>query len=76
MQGFDRQEQRLLWIREHETLQIEAWGHDSLRVRSTMNANIGESMVNVLLPPTQTDVHITIGEQEASMTRRANAPRP
>lgn len=68
MEDFSQQEKKLLWAREHETLQIEAWGRDSLRVRATMNASIAESAVNVLLPPAQTDVYIIIGEQEASVT--------
>ncbi len=75
MEGFYRQENTLLWSKEHETLQIEPWGRDSLRVRSTVNASIGKSMVNVLLPPAQTDAHISIAEQGASITNGAITAR-
>jgi len=71
MEGFYQQEQKLLWSREHEMVQIEPWGRDSLRVRATVNASIGESVVNALLPPAQADAQISIGEQEASITNGA-----
>ncbi|TME00612.1 MAG: hypothetical protein E6I80_25340 [Chloroflexi bacterium] len=71
MEGFYQQEQNLLWSREHEMVQIEPWGRDSLRVRATVNASIGESVVNALLPPAQADAQISIGEQEASITNGA-----
>src|SRR5207247_11096094 len=71
MEGFYQQEQKLLWSREHEMVQIEPWGRDSLRVGATVNASIGESVVNALLPPAQADAQINIGEEEASITKGA-----
>jgi len=51
MQGFRQQKNRLLWEQNHETLQIEPWGRDSLRVRSTISAVMRDDLVSVLLPP-------------------------
>jgi alpha-D-xyloside xylohydrolase len=65
MQGFHQQKNRVRWEQHHESLQIEPWGRDSLRVRSTVSAEIRDDLVNVLLPPAATDVEITIGEEGA-----------
>ena len=51
MQGFRQQQNGLLWERNHETVQIEPWGRDSLRVRSTISAGIRDDLLSVLLPP-------------------------
>src|SRR6266702_1638190 len=65
MRGFRQENSRLIWEQNHETLQIEAWSHDSLRVRSTINATLSEDLPNVLLPPAHTDAEIIIGNDEA-----------
>ncbi len=62
MQGFHQQKNILRWEQHHETVQIEPWGHDSLRVRSTVSTEIRDGLLNILLPPADTDVQITIGE--------------
>jgi alpha-D-xyloside xylohydrolase len=56
---------RSRWEQHHETLQIEPWGRDSLRVRSTVDTGIRDDLLNILLPPAATDVEITIGEEGA-----------
>ena len=40
MQGFRQQGNALIWQRNHETLQIEPWGRNSLRVRATVGPDI------------------------------------
>lgn len=67
MQGFRQQNNTLLWQGNYETLQIEPWGRDSLRVRSCVNAGIRDDLVSVLLPPAQTEVQITVGEKDATI---------
>src|SRR5436305_10225891 len=71
MQGFRQQQNALLWENKHEILQIEPWGRDSLRVRSTINTGIRDDLFSVLLPPADTDVQITIGGGGASISNGA-----
>ena len=71
MEGFRQQQHRLLWERYHETVQIEPWGHDSLRVRSTATAGIRDDLLSVLLPPAETDAQITIAAEGATIRNGA-----
>jgi len=71
MQGFRQQKNMLLWEQNHETVQIEPWGHDSLRVRSTVSAGIRTDLLSVLLPPPETDAQITIGAEGATISNGA-----
>src|SRR5579884_416607 len=71
MKGFRQQQNALLWENKHEILQIEPWGQDSLRVRATINTGIRDDLFSVLLPPTNADVQITIGDDSASISNGA-----
>ena len=71
MQGFRQQQNGLLWERNHETVQIEPWGHDSLRVRSTVSAGIHDDLLSVLLPPAETETQINIGSEGATIRNGA-----
>lgn len=71
MQGFQRHENILLWKNKHETLQIEPWGRDSFRIRSTYNKQIADDLLSVLLPPAQTEVQVTIGPTGATFVNGA-----
>src|SRR5256885_9222995 len=71
MQGFRQQQNGLLWERNHETVQIEPWGRDSLRVRSTISAGIHNGLLSVLLPPAETETQITIGSEGATIRNGA-----
>src|SRR5256885_11147367 len=71
MQGFLQQNNSLIWTLHHETLRIEPWGRDSLRVRSTVSAGIRDDLVSVLLPPAETDAQITIGAEGATIRNGA-----
>jgi alpha-D-xyloside xylohydrolase len=45
-----RVDEALVWQRNHETVRIEPWGTDSLRVRATVGAEIRDDLVGALLP--------------------------
>ncbi len=53
---------------DNETLWIEPWGENSLRVRATKNAFIKEDQDWALLPPKKQNVDIKIDGQRAKMT--------
>jgi alpha-D-xyloside xylohydrolase len=67
MYGFRQHGNALLWSGNDEHVRIEAWGQDSLRVRATVSGAIRDSLVNVLLPPKETHVDITIDGREATI---------
>lgn len=67
MYGFRQHENALVWYGNNETVRIEAWGQDSVRVRATMSDAIRNDLISVLLPPDELDVDINIGEQEATI---------
>ncbi len=67
MYGFRQEKNMLLWEQNHEIVQIEPWGRDSLRVRSTIGGAIRDDFVSALLPPTSTDAEITIGSTESTI---------
>ncbi|GCF08917.1 glycoside hydrolase family 31 protein [Dictyobacter arantiisoli] len=67
MHGFRQYNTTLIWERQHETVAIEPWGRDSLRVRASVNGDIHDPVVNVLLPAEATEVQITLGEDEATL---------
>jgi alpha-D-xyloside xylohydrolase len=75
MQGFRRQQNALLWESKHELLQIEPWGCDSLRVRATIATGMRDDLFSVLLPPADSNVQITIGEEGASISNGAITAR-
>jgi alpha-D-xyloside xylohydrolase len=71
MQGFRQQKNMLLWEQNHEMMQIEPWGRDSLRVRATISTGIRDDLLSVLLPPAETDAQITIGAEGATIRNGA-----
>jgi alpha-D-xyloside xylohydrolase len=52
MQGFLQEKNSLIWTLNHETVRIEPWGRDSLRVRATVSAGIRDDLLSVLLKRT------------------------
>ena len=48
---FRQQDTILIWQRDHETIQLEPWGHNSLRVRGTTNSHIRDDLPGALLEP-------------------------
>jgi alpha-D-xyloside xylohydrolase len=75
MQRLRQHGNQIQWERDHEIVQIEPWGYDSLRVRATLNTEIHDGLVSALLPPIQTDANITIDENEATIINGAIAAR-
>ena len=68
---FSRRDDALIWQRNHETVRIEAWGADSLRVRATPAAAIRDDLIGALLPQPATDAKIEIGEGSATIRNGA-----
>jgi len=67
MDGFDVETDcALLWRRSSETLRIEPWGTNSLRVRATKNAAFAEAP-GALLELRSGTPEITVSQQEASI---------
>lgn len=67
MKSFKKQDKRLFWHNEGETLCIEPWGENSLRVRSIRMGDSLETDNWALLVPKMSDSKILIWEEERSM---------
>jgi alpha-D-xyloside xylohydrolase len=71
MSGFRRDGDKLIFERSNEIIQIEAWGVDSLRVRTTANRVIRDDLPGALLPPKPSEIQIEILETHASIQNGA-----
>jgi alpha-D-xyloside xylohydrolase len=71
MQGFYQQDNALIWESNHETVRIEPWGRDSLRVRATVEPAIRDDLPGALLDPAPTSVQIEIGSERATIRNGA-----
>ena len=67
MQYFEQYDQQLIWRGRGETLVIQPWGPDSLRVRAVMMGDVLDTRFALLDPVPTDDVTITLGENEASI---------
>lgn len=67
MNFFEEQNGKLIFRENGETVLVEAWGADSLRVRSCMLGEIKETNA-ALLEPEKTDAVIEISDMEASIS--------
>ena len=69
MRLFDREPNALIWRNGPETVRIEPWGADSLRVRATQGAAIRSDLPGALgaMPPASSDAEITIESERASI---------
>jgi len=63
---FSQQGQTLIWQRDGETVWIQPWGADSVRVRATRSAEMRETDW-ALLPPAAVEVDIELRDEEASL---------
>ena len=74
---FEREPNALIWRGGHETVRIEPWGADSLRVRATQGARFAATCPGVLgtMPPAPVEAEITIGPERASIRVRADPRR-
>src|SRR5690242_15573054 len=73
MEVFHRQQNGVSWSQNNEIVQIEPWGQDSFRVRSTAGGELQDDLFSVLLPPVETETQITIEEQGATIYNGAIA---
>jgi alpha-D-xyloside xylohydrolase len=73
MQGFRQYGNCLIWELGHQTVQIEPWGHASLRVRATENPDIRDDLPHALLAPIATTAQIEIGANRATIRNGAIA---
>jgi alpha-D-xyloside xylohydrolase len=64
---FRTENHRLIWTKYRETLWIEPWGINGLRVRATILPEMPE-MDWALLPPSKTDSRIEISDDFATIT--------
>jgi alpha-D-xyloside xylohydrolase len=60
------------WRGGHETVRIEPWGSDSLRVRGTLWAEIRDDLPGALLPPPETEPATATTEIAADQARLSN----
>ena len=69
MRLFDCEPNALIWRNGPETVRIEPWGADSLRVRATWGAAIRSDLPGALgtMPPVSADAEIAIGSERASI---------
>ena len=65
MKNFRQEKNSLIWEQYYETVRIEPWGPDSLRVRATAGAEISEDLPGGLLDPSPAEAQIEIGEELA-----------
>jgi alpha-D-xyloside xylohydrolase len=75
MQGFRLHDGKLTWERDHETVQVEPWGRDSLRVRATMGPEVRDDLPGALLEPTATQAQVEIDGERATVRNGAIAAR-
>ncbi len=63
------QENNVLIIgRGHETIRVEPWGTNSLRVRATVNRSFNDESLSTLLSPTKSEAKIIINASNATIT--------
>ena len=68
MYGFRQENNTLVWELNHETVQIEPWGRNSLRVRSSVSTGIRDDFVHALLSPVETpDAQVTLGDDGSTI---------
>ena len=71
MYGFREQNGVLLWEGDSQTVQIEPWGTDSLRVRATVGPSVRDDLPGALLKPSSTESHIDMSEERARIANGA-----
>ncbi len=71
MTNFYQSEQSLFFNLNNETLKIEPWGRDSLRVRASLLPQLKEDWVSALLPPPPCLAEIQITDSGAKISNGA-----
>ncbi|GAA2161725.1 MULTISPECIES: glycoside hydrolase family 31 protein [Glycomyces] len=70
MDTFETAKDAIIWRGDGETLVVQAWGRDSLRVRSTRAGEVLDTDF-ALLEPEPVDVQITVDGETAALTNGA-----
>jgi len=70
MNTFETAKDAIIWRGDGETLVVQAWGRDSLRVRSTRAGEVLDTDF-ALLEPEPVDVQITVDGETAALTNGA-----
>ena len=65
MHYFEQQGQQVIWRNRGETLVVEPWGPDSLRVRSVLMGEVRDDRFALLDPVPCQDVEITLEDNQA-----------
>ncbi len=73
MQYCYQQNNALIRRKNYETLRIEPWGRDSLRVRATVNGEIRDDLISALLPAGEVKADIEIDGDAAVIRNGALA---
>jgi alpha-D-xyloside xylohydrolase len=73
MPAFRQEHNALLWEQDQETLCVQAWGNDSLRIRSSARSKIRDDLPGALLEPSATEAKIEITEHHARIRNGAIA---
>ena len=73
MHNIRQENNTLIWQKNRETVQVEPWGMDSLRVRATVNPMLRTDWPGALLKPVAAEVEIEIGTSRAVMRNGAIA---
>ena len=71
MPNLYQKENSLFFKKNYETLKIEPWGRDSLRVRATVSPNLRDDWVSGLLEPAHRHASIKINNSGATITNGA-----
>ena len=65
MEGFRQEANALIVEMRGETVRIEPWGKDSLRVRATMAPAVADGLPGALVEPAPVSAQIEVGPQQA-----------
>ena len=68
MRGLILGHNSITWSQNNETVRIESWGKDSLRVRATVTGQIRDDLVSVLLPPSETQTTVSMAADGATIS--------
>lgn len=71
MEGFRQEGQALIFEQNHETVRLEPWGGDSLRVRASAAATLRDDLPGALLAPAAANAQIIIEATGASIRNGA-----
>jgi len=71
MSEFRIHQGKITWSGNNETLQLEAWGKDSLRVRARYGHEIRQDLVNALLDPPPSEAQIDLVDERAILRNGA-----